>query len=89
MSKGWERGSTRAWRKYRSQRLYDAGGICQLKLDGCEIYATQVHHLDGVKAGMIPADPTRGIASCEQCNRKAGEPGAGNPTPNPPATNWD
>lgn len=89
MSKGWERGSSRAWRKYRSEVLFRDGGLCQLRLDGCEVYARQVHHLDGVRAGLIPADPTRCVAACQPCNQKAGDPTTNNPQPHPPTTNWD
>lgn len=88
MSKGWEGGSTRAWRKFRSRILFRDGGLCQLKLEGCSVYADQVHHLDGVRAGLICPDD-RAQAACANCNQKAGDPTKADPKPNPSTTNWD
>lgn len=45
---------------------------CRVRLAGCTIRATCVHHLDGKAAGD---DPARMVASCTSCNLKAGEPG--------------
>lgn len=90
MSKGWEGGSDRAWRKYRRDILFRDGGLCQIQIDEiCLVYATQVHHKDGVRAGRTPADRTRCCAACEPCNSRLGDPATNNPQPNPPATNWD
>lgn len=88
MSKGWAGGSTRAYRNFRSSVLFEAGGLCEIKLAGCTVYATQLHHLDGVTAGKVcPRD--RAQAACESCNYAIGDPLATSPTPNPPSTNWD
>lgn len=88
MSRGWAGGSTRAWRQFRSAILYRDGGLCQLKLEDCDVYAGQVHHLDGVAAGLICA-PDRAVAACQSCNNKIGDPAKhGDPEPNPPRTNW-
>lgn len=87
MSKGWAGGSTRAWRTFRSGILYRDGGLCQLKLDGCATYADQVHHLDGVDAGLI-CPPDRAKAACQNCNNRVGDPTRTDPEPNPPRTNW-
>jgi 5-methylcytosine-specific restriction endonuclease McrA len=90
MSKGWAGGSTRAWRKYRRTILDRDGWQCLLKLDGrCRTIATEVHHLDGVRAGLMPEDTTRCIAACQPCNGAAGDPTANTPPPNPPTTRWD
>lgn len=88
MSKGWAGGSTAAWRQLRSERLFLDGGLCQLKLEGCATYANQVHHLDGVKAGLIcPIDRLQ--SACQNCNLRVGDPTKnGDPEPNPPRTNW-
>lgn len=88
MSHGWKGGSTRAWRKLRSDVLFRDGGLCQLKLDEhCEVYANEVHHLDGVKAGLLaPLDRLQ--AACRSCNNEAGDPTTTDPQPNPPRTNW-
>lgn len=88
MSKGWAGGSTRAWRRYRRDRL-PPGALCELRLNGCTNIATQLHHLDGVRAGLIPTDPTRCIPACANCNQAEGDPTRTSPPPNPPTTNWD
>lgn len=87
MSKGWETGSTWAWRKLRTQVLQRDGGICQLKLDGCKTIANQVHHLDGAKNGIVTT-PDRLVAACAKCNAKIGDPTRTDPDPNPPRTTW-
>lgn len=87
MSKGWQGGSTRAWRQLRSQVLFRDGGLCQLQLEGCDVYADQVHHKDGVQLGKITS-PDRLEAACASCNQKAGDPTKADPEPNPPRTNW-
>lgn len=90
MSKGWAGGSTRAQRKQRNDVLFRDGGLCQLKLAGCQVYATQVHHKHGINvSGKVVANLDDLEAACAPCNRDVGEPNAGtSPTPNPPATNW-
>ena len=87
MSKGWAGGSTRAWRKYRASRL-PAGAPCELRLPECTGIADTLHHLDGVKAGLIPTDPTRCIPACTHCNSSTGEPTTTDVRPNPPRTDW-
>lgn len=89
MSKGWEGGSTRAWRKQRSEVLLRDGGLCQLQLDDCDVYATQVHHRAGITVtGKVVTDPTLLEAACESCNNQLGDPSKADPPPNPPATQW-
>lgn len=87
MSKGWAGGSTRAWRTLRAAVLKRDGGMCTIKLDGCQTYANQVHHLDGVGAGKVTT-PDRLAAACWSCNSKLGEPTRTDPEPNQPRTNW-
>lgn len=87
MSKGWKGGSTRAWRQLRSSVLFRDGGLCQLQLKDCEVYADQVHHLDGVELGKITS-PARLVSACGTCNRQVGDPRRHTPKPNPPRTNW-
>lgn len=89
MSKGWQGGSTRAWRKLRSEVLFRDGGLCQLKLEGCAVYADQVHHKHGVLVSGKTPDPAELEAACGSCNRKVGDPTTQHdPEPNPPRTNW-
>lgn len=85
MSRAWAGGSTRAWRKLRSEVLFRDGGLCQLKLEGCDVYADQVHHIRGKGVSENPDDLQ---AACRSCNGKAGEPGKADAPPNPPATQW-
>lgn len=90
MSKGWQGGSTWAQRKQRSDVLFRDGGLCQLKLDGCAVYADQVHHKHGITvSGKVVTNLDDLEAACGNCNRKVGDPTAqGDPDPNPPRTNW-
>ena len=70
MSQGWAGGSTRAWRKLRLVVLARDQYRCQLQLDGCTETANEVHHLDGVKAGLI-CSPDRLTSACKNCNNAA------------------
>lgn len=80
MSAGWKGGSTRAWRQLRAARLAMDRGQCQLRLARCTGVATTVHHLDGVKRGLIvPLD--RLVAACAWCNGHVGDPDKHNPKP--------
>lgn len=99
MSKGWEGGSSRAQRRQRSDVLRRDGGLCQLKIprdpddpgdDGCEVYATHVHHKRGITiSGKVVANLNDLEAACARCNLKAGDPTKlGDPEPNPPRTRW-
>jgi 5-methylcytosine-specific restriction endonuclease McrA len=83
--RAWDRGSTRAWRRIRSEILLRDQGKCRLKLDGCTTYATQVHHLDGKDAGD---NPDRLIAACEACNQAIGDPTRHTDPYPQPRTNW-
>ena len=88
MSAGWAGGSTRAWRKFRAQILDRDQHLCQLKLEGCRTRANQVHHLDGVSAGLL-CPPDRAVAACYLCNNRTGNPTHNtDPQPNPPRTEW-
>ena len=90
MSKGWAGGSTRAQRKQRSDVLFRDGGLCQLKLAGCTIYATAVHHKRGINvSGKVVANLDDLEAACVNCNTAAGDPTTTSPPPNPPRTDWD
>lgn len=80
MSKGWEGGSTRQWRRVRRAVLERDRYRCRLQLDGCTIRATHAHHLKGKGMGDNPDDC---IAACQHCNLKAGDPRRSDPDPNP------
>ena len=84
MSKGWEGGSTRRWRKIRTHVLERDNYRCQLKLDGCTTTATTAHHTKGKKHGD---DPRHLLAACQHCNLKVGDPTRHDPTPIP-WTGW-
>lgn len=86
MSDDWHRairaspGGYRAYRRARAVVLGRDGYRCRLgptraeqgKRDVCVRVATQAHHLDGVRAGVL--DLTRMIASCKPCNIAEGDP---------------
>lgn len=84
MSAGWSGGSTWGWRKVRARVLERDGYRCQLRLDGCTVRATHVHHLHGKGSGD---DPAGLVSSCEHCNLKIGDPTRADPTPKR-ATVW-
>lgn len=95
MSKGWAGGSTWAYRKLRRFVLARDNYLCQLHLPGCTTTATQMHHLDGVRAGKV-CPPNRAAAACANCNIREGDPTRTtrpgkpppDPAPNPPRTQW-
>lgn len=72
MSKGWEGGSTRKWRRIRLTVLRRDGYVCQLRILGiCTYKATHVHHIKGKKFGD---DPAWLVAACMACNLHVGDP---------------
>ncbi|WP_020385933.1 HNH endonuclease [Kribbella catacumbae] len=74
MSKGWEGGSTRAYRKLRAFVLLRDNYQCQLTTkDICTHVGDQLHHLDGVNAGKL-CPPDRAVAACGPCNNHIGDP---------------
>jgi hypothetical protein len=89
MSKAWEKGSTRAWRRLRAQvlahnrlpvRLGGNDGRCTLALpDICEGEAVQVHHTVG--RAVSGDDPRYLQATCRACNYRVGEPAKYEPQP--------
>ena len=80
MSKGWEGGSTRAWRRTRLAVLKRDRYRCQLKLQGCTTMAHHVHHTKGKAMGD---DPAHLVAACAACNLKVGDPTKTDPAPIP------
>ncbi len=72
MSKGWEGGSTREWRRIRLAVLRRDSYVCQVKIAGiCKYRADCVHHLYGKAAGDNPRNL---VASCTPCNLHVGDP---------------
>ena len=80
MSRGWESGSTRAWRRVRRQVLERDHHRCQLQLPGCTGRATHAHHTKGKAMGD---DPAHLLAACSSCNLKTGDPTRFDPEPKP------
>jgi 5-methylcytosine-specific restriction endonuclease McrA len=80
MSKGWESGSTRQWRRIRRAILERDHYRCQLRLDGCTVVARHVHHLKGKAMGD---DPAHLVAACAHCNLQVGDPTKHDPDPTP------
>jgi 5-methylcytosine-specific restriction endonuclease McrA len=85
MSKGWEGGSTRRWRKTRALVLVRDGYRCQLRLPGCTTHATHVHHVAGKQFGD---DPALLVASCQHCNLVTGDPTKLSDPKNEAVTKW-
>lgn len=73
MSKDWEGGSTRQWRRLRAFVLARDNFTCRMNLDGCTELATAVHHVDGVAKGKI-CPPDRLLSCCVNCNNAVGQP---------------
>ncbi|TDP97656.1 hypothetical protein EV186_103620 [Labedaea rhizosphaerae] len=96
MSKAWDKGSTRAYRKARQLVLDRDGHRCRAHADGwcarqgarphqCEGTATQAHHTQGKASGD---DPAYMVAACPSCNNAIGDPTkAPDPAPQP-RTRW-
>ena len=94
MSQAWAKGSTRGWRRTRHHTLERDQWQCQLRLDGCTApnpgdlrhQTAHVHHTHG--RSVTGDDPAHLVASCENCNLKAGDP-TRQPDPHPrPRTRW-
>lgn len=85
MSRAWQGGSTRAWRRTRAAVLLRDGYRCQLTLHGCTIRADQVHHTAG--RATTGDHPDHLVAACAHCNRTVGDPTTTDPTPTP-RTTW-
>lgn len=85
MSKTWQKGSTRAWRRKRLLVLERDGYRCQLKLEGCTGRATHVHHTVGRE--VSGDNIAHLVASCAACNLKVGDPRRHDPKMQP-RTRW-
>jgi 5-methylcytosine-specific restriction endonuclease McrA len=79
MSRSWQKGSTRAWRRIRARVLARDQYQCQLRLQGCTGAATQAHHVLG--RAVTGDDMAHLVAACAQCNRKVGDPTKASPQP--------
>jgi hypothetical protein len=86
MSKGWAKGSTRAWRRIRALVLARDGYRCRLRLDVCTHRATCAHHTLG--KARTGDDPRYLVAACAPCNLKIGDPSKGADPPNKGVTKW-
>lgn len=95
MSKAWEGGSTRAWRKVRARVLSRDGYLCQLRIPRvCTVDAPlvggHVHHLHGKDAclGCAADNPGHLTAACKACNLHVGDPSTSVDPPNRGVTKW-
>lgn len=97
MSRSWEGGSTRAWRKTRARVLAaNPGGRCRVDVgQGCTRHgrrcpnvctgtATCVHHVNGKRAGDRAENL---LPSCRACNLHVGDPLHARPAAQP-RTRW-
>jgi 5-methylcytosine-specific restriction endonuclease McrA len=73
--------STQAYKRLRLAVLDRDLWLCQVRLEGCTRYATQVDHVVPRHEGGAVWDPANLRASCASCNvrrRLAGRPGSPN-----------
>ena len=63
---------TRQWRTLRVAVLNRDRWACQIRLDRCTTYATQVDHVTEPLEGGSFWDPTNLRASCRPCNASKG-----------------
>lgn len=77
----------RPWRRIIAYVIERDGGLCQLRLAGCTLYATTGDHIIPVKYRPdLELDPGNVRASCQRCNLKRGTrelPAAVGPAPSP------
>lgn len=86
MSHSWRSGSTRRWRRIRTEILARDQYRCQVKIEGiCTIRATCVHHTLG--RSITGDDPRYLVAACDPCNLHIGDPTRHDPQPTP-RTQW-
>lgn len=101
MSRAWQAGSTREWRRIRKEVLERdraRGWKCRAHQDGwcrrghatahtCEGHMAQVHHVRG--RAVTGDDPRYLVGSCPACNLAVGDPLAGGGDPAcVPVTVW-
>jgi hypothetical protein len=81
MSKAWQHGSTRAWRRVRAAVLLRDGDRCRAHDDRlcaqapahqCSGRFEQAHHTRG--RAVTGDDPRYIVASCTACNKAIGDP---------------
>lgn len=80
MSKAWQGGSTRRWRRVRAAVLQRDQGRCQVQGQGCTGAATTVDHI--VPRSLGGGDALDNLrASCQWCNASRGNETRTNPRP--------
>jgi 5-methylcytosine-specific restriction endonuclease McrA len=79
VSRTWQQGSTRAWRRVRAAILDRDHHQCQIRAPGCTGHAEHVHHTHG--RDTTGDDPRHLVAACAHCNLAIGQP-----TPDPTPT---
>lgn len=65
---GYSRTSTPEHRRWAAQVKRNAGGRCQIRLDGCEGYADVADHIVPVAEGGAEFDVTNGQGACRFCH---------------------
>jgi 5-methylcytosine-specific restriction endonuclease McrA len=91
---GWDKGSTRAWRRVRALVLARDAYRCGLEVQGvCVGTSTPMHahHVHGKDSGCpgCRADlATHLIAACAPCNLHVGNPAGGADPPAVPVSRW-
>lgn len=103
MSRSWDSGSTRAWRRIRALVLTRDGQRCRAHRDGwCDRVptphvCTEIAALSGPDRGhahhthgrsVTGDDPRFIVAACESCNLHIGDPTEQVDPPNEAVTRW-
>jgi 5-methylcytosine-specific restriction endonuclease McrA len=77
------------WRKVRLAILERDGWECQLRLEGCTGWASEVDHVVAVSLGGGVYDPENLRAACATCNRRRGGVlGGSKPFERRPSREW-
>lgn len=56
------------WKTIRRATLHRDGYLCQIRLPGCTVRATQADHVTALEDGGQPFDMANTQASCGHCN---------------------
>ena len=60
--------SSENWKRLRQQRLIHSKGLCEAQTKGCNIYASDIHHISYAHIGDEAVWDLRAV--CRQCHKK-------------------
>jgi 5-methylcytosine-specific restriction endonuclease McrA len=77
-----------AWRRVRVQVLERDGGVCQLRLEGCQHEASEVDHVVDIRlrGGVLDPDNCRSV--CGPCHRRRSNAKQQRSRQPPPSQTW-